>query len=308
MVVRHVEAGRLDLRFMEKMRKGLAAMMVGSVLLVGTGSIVSSRMGTPPARNGRFGMVMEEGPRQHQAAPVSPMESTAGPQLCSDATRAEELIGMLKQSTVMIDTDEGLGSGIIIGKDGQGTIIITNRHVVQSDTPGPNHHPLASGGMTVHNGGLSAKVLRVLVAPQGIDLAVVYVRGDMGPAVRIADVTPRQGTKLIIIGAPLGIEDTASEGIVSNYVSRRTEGGLPFTAIQTDAAINPGNSGGGFFLEGTGELIGITAFKLQLNPFSTAEGMGFGIPIGLVNRFPVSTWHELPLPAPPHSPGPPAGK
>jgi serine protease Do len=303
-VVRHAEAIRLDFRMVEKLRKGALTVAVGSALLLGGGSLAPRMMGPQGDGAGRMGMVMEEGPRSGPAAPA--MESAGGPEVCSAATRTEEIIEGLRSSSVMIDTDEGLGSGIIIGKDGGDTIIITNRHVVQSETPGPGHGPVTAGGMTVHNGGQVARVRRVLIAPNGIDLAAVIVGGDIGPAVRIAGETPRQGTRLIIIGSPLGIEDSVSEGVVSNFVSRRTDSGFPFTAIQTDAAINPGNSGGGFFLAGSGELIGITAFKLQLNPFSTAEGMGFGIPISIIQQYPISAWHELPMPAPNQSVGPPS--
>jgi 2-alkenal reductase len=52
-------------------------------------------------------------------------------------------------------------------------------------------------------------------------------------------------------------------------------------AIQTDAAVNPGNSGGPL-LDSSGRVIGVTT--AILSPSGANSGIGFAIPIDVVNR------------------------
>lgn len=314
------DAGRLtDQRFLEKVKRGVAYALLGSIVTIGAISLDS-----PLRREERFSQnrsvpaVMEEGPRRlngpSEPAPnFTPAEapgqtsSTGPPAACLTDSQLEENIAVLKRSTVLIDTDEALGSGVILRRENGLTVILTNRHVVQAEDPGPDKNPVAAGSMVVHNDGSEAKVVRVLLAPNDLDLAVVFVKEDIGPPARMANATIRRGTGVVVIGSPLGIEDSATRGIISNFVGRRTDSGLPFLAIQTDAAINPGNSGGGLFLASTGELLGITTFKLRISPFETAEGMGFVIPVSMLNQYPIQSWRELPMPAPSHSTNPDAG-
>src|SRR4030095_16476440 len=129
----------------------------------------------------------------------------------------------LRRSVVLINSDEALGSGIIIGHNGNDTIILTNRHVIESEQHGPNGAPLLAPGLTVENDERGGRVMHVQLAPNNIDLAIVTVQGDIGPAVRFAKGLPRRGSALLVMGSPLGIEDTLSRGVVSNFVGRTTE-------------------------------------------------------------------------------------
>jgi S1-C subfamily serine protease len=78
-----------------------------------------------------------------------------------------------------------------------------------------------------------------------------------GPAlVPIAGVRPFQdlavGERVFAIGAPVGLEHTLTQGLISGL--RNLNGR---NLVQTDAPLSPGNSGGGLFDE-SGNLIGIT--------------------------------------------------
>jgi serine protease Do len=80
---------------------------------------------------------------------------------------------------------------------------------------------------------------------------------------------------VLAIGAPYGLEQTATQGIVSAK-GRSLPGDTQVPFIQTDAAVNPGNSGGPLF-DGTGRVVGINAqIYSQSGGF---QGLAFAIPI-----------------------------
>ena len=80
---------------------------------------------------------------------------------------------------------------------------------------------------------------------------------------------------MLAIGAPYGLEQTATQGIVSAK-GRSLPGDAVVPFIQTDAAVNPGNSGGPLF-DGSGSVVGINA---QIYSRSGGfQGLSFAIPI-----------------------------
>ena len=98
------------------------------------------------------------------------------------------------------------------------------------------------------------------------------------------------GDLAVAIGAPLGLSNTVTDGIISATGRAVSTGSTQsdatvLDAIQTDAAINPGNSGGAL-VNGAGEVIGInTAIatrRVRRPPVSGAQsgniGVGFAIP------------------------------
>jgi hypothetical protein len=87
---------------------------------------------------------------------------------------------------------------------------------------------------------------------------------------------------VVAIGAPLGLQSTATRGIVSAV--RNANGVL---LIQTDAAINPGNSGGPL-LDRRARVIGINTMGIR-----SAESLGFAVAVNhamaLISNKPVAT-------------------
>ena len=85
------------------------------------------------------------------------------------------------------------------------------------------------------------------------------------------------------IGNPFGLDESMTTGIVSALKRRLpTSGGREIgDAIQTDAPINPGNSGGPL-LDSAGRLIGVNT--AILSPSGVNSGVGFAIPVDVVNR------------------------
>jgi putative serine protease PepD len=79
---------------------------------------------------------------------------------------------------------------------------------------------------------------------------------------------------VVAVGAPLGLSDTVTSGIVSN-VARPVRAGdndqAVFEAVQTDAAINPGNSGG--------PLVDLNGSVVGINAAIATDGSGGGLQI-----------------------------
>jgi S1-C subfamily serine protease len=164
-------------------------------------------------------------------------------------------------------TEKGVGSGFIVSEDGR---IITNAHVVEgSDTV----QVTLKDGRTFEG--------KVLGSDPVTDVAVIDLETNDLPTLSVSNAKLLPGEVAIAIGNPLGLDNTVTVGIVS--ATGRTSGqvGIPDNRtdfIQTDAAINPGNSGGPL-LNAKGEVIGMNTAII-----SGAQGLGFAIPIGTVQR------------------------
>jgi tetratricopeptide (TPR) repeat protein len=85
----------------------------------------------------------------------------------------------------------------------------------------------------------------------------------------------RVGQHVHAIGAPKGLEQTMSEGLISSL--RPYEGSQ---YIQTSAAISPGSSGGGLF-DDQGRLVGITTFQ-----FIEGQNLNFALPVDWIGELP----------------------
>jgi serine protease Do len=110
------------------------------------------------------------------------------------------------------------------------------------------------------------------------DVALLKIEGDNLPAVKIGDSDALEvGEWVLAIGSPFGLEQTATQGIVS-AVGRNLPSGAYVPFIQSDVAVNPGSSGGPLF-NLRGEVVGINSQIYS----STGGYMGlsFAIPIKL---------------------------
>lgn len=156
----------------------------------------------------------------------------------------------------------GQGSGFIVSEDG---LILTNAHVVKD-----------AKEVTVHLADRREFVAKVLGSDPASDIAVLRIDAKGLPAVRLGDPKSLMvGDHVLAIGAPYGLEQTATAGIVSaKGRSLPGEAYVPF--IQTDAAVNPGNSGGPLF-DAAGQVVGINSqIYSRTGGF---QGVSFAIPI-----------------------------
>jgi serine protease Do len=158
----------------------------------------------------------------------------------------------------------GLGSGFIISPDG---LILTNAHVVRE-----------AKDVTVKLSDRREYTAKVLGFDTATDIAVLKIDAKGLPVVRLGDPKNLEvGDPVLAIGAPYGLEQTATSGIVSAK-GRSLPGDAVVPFIQTDAAVNPGNSGGPLF-DGTGSVVGINS-QIYSRTGSFA-GVSFAIPINV---------------------------
>ena len=159
---------------------------------------------------------------------------------------------------------KGLGSGFIISSDG---LILTNAHVVRD-----------AKEVTVKLSDRREFAAKVLGSDTTTDIAVLRINATGLPVVRLGDARQLEvGDPVLAIGAPYGLEQTATQGIVSAK-GRSLPGDAVVPFIQTDAAVNPGNSGGPLF-DGSGAVVGINAqIYSQSGGF---QGLSFSIPINV---------------------------
>ena len=157
---------------------------------------------------------------------------------------------------------KGLGSGFIISANG---LILTNAHVVRE-----------AKDVTVKLSDRREFSAKVVGIDTTTDIAVLKIDAKDLPVVRLGDPKSLEvGDPVLAIGAPYGLEQTATAGIVSAK-GRSLPGDAVVPFIQTDAAVNPGNSGGPLF-DGTGSVVGINA---QIYSRSGGfQGVSFAIPI-----------------------------
>lgn len=178
---------------------------------------------------------------------------------------------------------EGSGSGIIIGKNDEELLIVTNYHVIE-------------GADTLSVSFVDGEVYEAIVKgfDQEKDLAVVSVAlddisNDTMDEISIATIgnsdNLKVGEQVVAIGNALGYGQSVTTGIVSaknrqindsiDTIEDAAESENGVNLIQTDAAINPGNSGGAL-LNMNGEVVGINSAKLAS---TEVEGMGYAIAI-----------------------------
>jgi serine protease Do len=177
-------------------------------------------------------------------------------------------------AVVKISTPGGLGSGVIIDKDGYA---ITNAHVVQGEQKlkATVWFPQPDGTLKR----VDIDKVELIAVNNHLDLALVKIpstkEGDFSFAPVQKDEQLDIGQAVFAIGNPLGLERTLTQGVIST--TQRSFDGL--TYIQMDCPINPGNSGGPLF-NTRGEVIGITNMGLR-----GGESLGFAIPTRYVKDF-----------------------
>ncbi|WP_428961318.1 S1C family serine protease [Micromonospora fluostatini] len=176
----------------------------------------------------------------------------------------EDIAAAVLPSVFRVRAGNSTGTAFAVGEpaSGGGTNLFTNYHVVES--------LWSFGGRQVFLERTDQRFPATIVAvDEANDVAHLRTTEKFDGLVAAPDEV-RSGQQIVVVGAPLGLEDSVTTGVVSAF--RRAEGNSG-PMIQFDAPINPGNSGGPV-INGAKEVVGIATAKAR-----NAEGIGLAVPI-----------------------------
>jgi len=149
------------------------------------------------------------------------------------------------------------GTGFLVSSDGK---LITNFHVIEK---------AASAVAKAENGGLFP-VEGVLASDPKNDLVLLKLKAKDLPFLTLGKSENLEvGTRIAVIGSPLGLEGTLSEGIVS---ARRKASDMT-GVLQVTAAISRGSSGSPV-MNAKGEVVGVASWLLR-----GGQALNFAVPV-----------------------------
>ena len=207
-------------------------------------------------------------------------DESSEPTVCDANAVANKVLPTVVTISATNGTAVNTGTGEVIRPEGH---IITNNHVVSVAASGGTISVLFSNGIR-----LPATITGR--DPQ-TDLAVIKVESPE-PFATItlgSSSNVKVGEPVVALGAPLGLANTVTTGIVSalnRTVQVPSDNGTTavlISAVQTDAAINPGNSGGAL-TDCSGDLVGVTTAGASVTNEAGQSsagniGLGFAIPV-----------------------------
>jgi hypothetical protein len=153
-----------------------------------------------------------------------------------------------------------LGSGFFIS-DG---LIATNAHVIEG---------AGSGTAKLVGDTRMMPILGTVAIDRRADIALLKVASHAPPLKLRSEGSPVVGDKVYVVGNPLGLEGTFSEGIVSGLRQIGAD-----SIIQMTAPISPGSSGGPVMDE-KGSVIGAAVAT-----FKDGQNLNLAVPVSYVSK------------------------
>ncbi len=198
----------------------------------------------------------EDGDRQSERLVVDTLPSTVSVQsVRGDPNREAE------------QDSSAYGAGIVVREDGY---IATNAHVIEA---------AARIKITLQDGRVFDGKVTGLDDIGDLALIKIPVTGLHPIPWGDSDATA-VGDTVYVFGAPFGLNNSVSRGIISAKRRLAAVGAYP-DVIQTDASINMGNSGGAV-VNSHGQLVGLAEAMDSLD--ESRSGVGFAIPSNRVRR------------------------
>ena len=153
------------------------------------------------------------------------------------------------------------GSGFFVSESG---VAVTNFHVISG----------AADASVVLSDGRECRVSGVYNWNEEEDWAVIQVEGSGFSALTVgSESSAVGGAKAYAIGSPLGLQNTMTDGMISN--PSRMDGNVRY--LQTSAAISHGSSGGAL-INKYGEVIGVTSAG-----YEEGQNLNLALPMSYVN-------------------------
>src|ERR1043165_6402267 len=189
-----------------------------------------------------------------------------------------DLVRRIKPSAVAIETFDShgeklsRGSGFFVDTDR----IVTNRHVIEGAYSAEVHS--STGGVYPVKG--------VLAVDAEGDIALLKI--DVPPANQVRPLSldktsPQEGESVVVIGNPLGLEGSVTNGIVSAVRDIPTFGRI----IQITAPISSGSSGSPV-VNMQGQVIGIATLQI-----TGGQSVNFAIPSERISQLQTTTMMSL---------------
>jgi S1-C subfamily serine protease len=178
------------------------------------------------------------------------------------------IVKEVKKAVVVIHTFDkegnplGQGSGFFINEHGH---IVSNRHVFRG---------AKRAEVKIPRGTYPVRKILAEDAENDLILFSVSIKSSYYTPLPIDYKLPEVGESIVVIGNPLGLEATVSNGIVS--ACRKLE---PFgSVIQITSPISPGSSGSPV-LNMQGEVIGVATFQYRIG-----QNLNFAVPISKAKK------------------------
>jgi S1-C subfamily serine protease len=190
---------------------------------------------------------------------VTELENSLGRQF-----NPEAIASAVVPSVFRVRAGRVTGTAFAVGKNtaSGGTNLFTNYHVVEGVYTG--------GGRQVFLERQDKRFpARIVAVDKGNDVAHLQTTSKFA-GLTAARAPVKAGQQIVVVGAPLGLEDTVTTGVVSAF---RDIDEFASKVIQFDASINPGNSGGPV-INSAKQVVGIASAKAR-----DAEGIGLAVSI-----------------------------
>jgi serine protease Do len=162
--------------------------------------------------------------------------------MAASADELEDFAAKVKPSVVMLKAVDasgeriGNGTGFLISADG---FVVTNDHVVEAD---PTVAVLADGS--------ERKILGLLATDKDADVAIIRIEGSGYSPLPLGDTSKvAVGARVVVVGNPMGLDQTLSEGVVSALLPKglgkdmHADSMAKAPLVQITAPIAPGSSG-----------------------------------------------------------------